>query len=150
MFFLGVPMLTFLQDIRFAFRQFRNHPGFALTATLSLALGIGATVSVFSIIYAVLMNPWPYTGADRICEIYFLDKAGTEDNWSGLTGPQIRQLRQAHAVEDVLGLNDWSLTVTGSDVPEDVQGVYLTASGSAATIFRRMLQTARSRSRWLF
>jgi predicted permease len=129
MFFLGVPMLTFLQDIRFAFRQFRNHPGFALTATLSLALGIGATVSVFSIIYAVLMNPWPYTGADRICEIYFLDKAGTEDNWSGLTGPQIRQLRQAHAVEDVLGLNDWSLTVTGSDVPEDVQGVYLTASG---------------------
>jgi len=45
-------MLTFLQDIRFAFRQFHNHPGFALTATLSLALGIGATVSVFSIIYA--------------------------------------------------------------------------------------------------
>ena len=56
-----------LQDIRFAFRQFANHPGFALTAILSLALGIGATVSVFSIVYAVLMNPWPYTGADRIC-----------------------------------------------------------------------------------
>jgi putative ABC transport system permease protein len=122
-------MLTFLQDIRFAFRQFRNHPGFALTAILSLALGIGATVSVFSIIYAVLMNPWPYTGADRICEISLLDKAGNEDNWSGLTGPQIRQLRQAHAVEDVLGMNEWSLTVTGSDVPEDVRGIYLTSSG---------------------
>jgi putative ABC transport system permease protein len=122
-------MLTFLQDIRFAFRQFRNHPGFASTAALSLALGIGATVSVFSIIYAVLMNPWPYTGADRICEISFLDKAGNEDNWSGLTGPQIRQLRQAHPIEDVLGGNEWSLTVTGSDVPEDVQGIYLTASG---------------------
>ena len=69
-------MRTFLQDIRFAFRQFGNHSGFAVTAVLSLALGIGATVSVFSIVYAVLMNPWPYAGADRICSISLLDKAG--------------------------------------------------------------------------
>src|ERR1700758_2321538 len=98
-------MLTFLQDVRFAFRQFASHPGFALTAILSLALGIGATVSVFSIVYAVLMNPWPYAGADRICNLWLLDKAGNPDNWGGLTGPQIRQLRQAHSVEDVMGVN---------------------------------------------
>ena len=120
-------MHTFLQDVRYAFRQFGNHPGFALTAILSLALGIGATVSVFSIVYAVLMNPWPYAGADRISTISLLDKAG-EDNWNGLTGPQIRQLRQARSVEDVMGANEWSLTVTGGDVPEDVQGIYLTGS----------------------
>src|SRR5450755_383431 len=106
-------MLTFLQDVRFALRQFVNRPGFTLTAILSLALGIGATVSVFSIVYAVLMNPWPYAGADRISTVSLLDKAGNEDNWSGLTGPQIRQLRQAHSLEDVMGVNDWSLTVTG-------------------------------------
>jgi putative ABC transport system permease protein len=121
-------MHTFLQDVRYAFRQFGNHSGFALTAILSLALGIGATVSVFSIVYAVLMNPWPYTGADRISTISLLDKAG-QDNWNGLTGPQIRQLRQAHSLEDVIGANEWSLTVTGGDVPEDVQGIYLTGSG---------------------
>jgi putative ABC transport system permease protein len=120
-------MLTFMQDVRFALRQFQNHAGFALTAILSLALGIGATVSVFSIVYAVLMNPWPYTGADRICTISLLDKAGNDD-WNGLTGPQTRQLRQAHSVEDVMGANEWSLTVTGGDVPEDVQGIYLTPS----------------------
>jgi predicted permease len=120
-------MHTFLQDVRYAFRQFGNHPGFALTAILSLALGIGATVSVFSIVYAVLMNPWPYAGADRISTISLLDKAG-EDNWNGLTGPQIRQLRQAHSLEDVMAANEWSLTVTGGDVPEDVQGIYLTGS----------------------
>jgi len=106
-------MHTFLQDVRYAFRQFGNHSGFALTAILSLALGIGATVSVFSIVYAVLMNPWP--------------KAG-ENNWNGLTGPQVRQLRQARSVEDVMAANEWSLTVTGGDVPEDVQGIYLTGS----------------------
>jgi preprotein translocase subunit SecF len=50
-------MPIFLQDLRFAFRQMGKRPDFALTAILSLALDIGATVSAFSIIYAVLMNP---------------------------------------------------------------------------------------------
>jgi putative ABC transport system permease protein len=122
-------LLVWLQDVRYAFRQFGNHAGFALTAVLSLALGIGATVSVFSIVYSVLMNPWPYAGADRICFISLLDKAGDESNWSGLTGPQIRQLRQAHSLEDVVGTYGWNLTATGGDVPEDVQAVYLTGSG---------------------
>ena len=122
-------MLTFLHDVRFAFRQFAHNAGFALTAILSLALGIGATVSVFSIVYAVLLKPWPYPGADRICTIALLDKAGNRDNWSGLSGPQIRQLRQAHSLEDVQGITEWSLTATGGDVPEDVRGIYLTPSG---------------------
>jgi putative ABC transport system permease protein len=126
---LEVPMPIFLQDLRFAFRQMGKHPGLSLTAILSLALGIGATVSVFSIIYAVLMNPWPYPDADRICQVFFLDKAGTEESWNGFTGSQVRQLGEAHAVEDVMGVTGWSLTVTGSDVPEDVQGIYLTGNG---------------------
>jgi predicted permease len=122
-------MRTLLQDVRFAFRQFRSHPGFAITAILSLALGIGATVSVFSIVYAVLINPWPYAGADRICTLSLLDPAGNESNWSGLSGPQIRELRQARSLEDVMAITEWSLTVTGGDVPEDVQGIYMTGSG---------------------
>lgn len=122
-------MRVFLQDVRFALRQCASHPGFALTAILSLALGIGATVSVFSIVYAVLMNPWPYAGADRMYFPTMLDKTGTEADWNGLTAPQIRQLRQAHAVEDLMAFEGWSLTVTGGDVPEEVDGTYLTNSG---------------------
>ena len=121
-------MQTLLQDIRYAFRQLKNHPGFALTAILSLALGIGATVSVFSIIYGVLVNPWPYAGADRICSFSLLDKSGNQSGYE-LSGPQLQQLRQARAVEDVVALQDWSLTVTGKDVPEDVKGIYLTGNG---------------------
>ena len=45
-------MHTFLQDLRFALRQMAKSPGFSLTAILSLALGIGATVVVFSVIYS--------------------------------------------------------------------------------------------------
>ena len=50
-------MDTLLKDLRYGIRQLKKHPHFALTACLSLAFGIGATVSVFSIIYAVVINP---------------------------------------------------------------------------------------------
>jgi predicted permease len=121
-------MSTFLQDFRYAWRQLFKNPGVSLTAILSLALGIGATVSVFSIIYAVVMNPWPYQGADRIANIALLDKSGDGQGY-GLNGPQTRELAKAHSLEYVVAINEWNLTVTGSDVPEDVQAVYLTGNG---------------------
>jgi putative ABC transport system permease protein len=120
-------LTTLLQDIRYAIRQLWSHPGFALTAILSLALGIGATVSVFSIIYAVLMNPWPYQGADRIAWISLLDKSG-EGQGYGLNGPQTRELAKARSLEHVIAFNGWNLTITGSDVPEDVQAMYFTGN----------------------
>jgi hypothetical protein len=91
-------MQSLLQDLRFAFRQMARTPGFALTAILSLALGIGATVSVFSVLYSAILNAWPYTGFDRVCQINTISKSGDEGD-PGFTGPQIRQLRQTHAVE---------------------------------------------------
>lgn len=118
-------MGTVLQDIRYAVRQLWKNPGFALTAILSLALGIGATVSVFSIIYAILMNPWPYQGADRIGSIGLQDKSDDGQGY-GLNGPQNRELAKAHSLEYVVAFNGWNLTITGSDVPEDVQAMYFT------------------------
>jgi putative ABC transport system permease protein len=120
-------MSTFLQDLRYAARQIYKNGWISLTAILSLSLGIGATVSVFSIIYAVLMNPWPYQGADRIATIALMDKAGKEQNY-GLNGPQTRELAKARSLEYVIAMNGWNLTVTGSDVPEDVRANYFTGN----------------------
>jgi predicted permease len=120
-------MQILLQDLRFAFRQIFRNPGFSLTAVLSLTLGIGATVAVYSILYDAVLHPWPYAGIDRICDVWITDNAGHDGTW-GLTGPQIRQLRQTHAVEDVVGSSSSDQTVTGSDVPDDVRVVEMTGS----------------------
>jgi predicted permease len=120
-------MQILLQDIRYALRQLRNSPAFTFTAVLSLALGIGATTAVFSVVYAVLMNPYPYRGAERMVHLVLEKKTGGQW-WPGLTGPQLQQLRLARSVESVAAEDDWNLTTTDGDVPDDVAGVYLTAN----------------------
>jgi predicted permease len=117
-------MQSLFSDLRYALRELRKRPGFTLTAVLSLALGIGATSAVFSVIYAVLIDPFPYPGSDRIVELRLVDKAGT-DRFAGLSGPQMDQLRQTKALEDVTGMDWWNLTTTDGDLPEDVQAMYI-------------------------
>jgi len=121
-------MQTLLQDFRFSLRQLFKSPGFSLTAILSLALGIGATTAVFSVVYAILMNPYPYADSDRMIHMRLLDNAGQQRGF-GLTGAQWQEIRKSPVVEDAFMEDDWSLTVTGRDLPEDVQGVYLTSNG---------------------
>jgi putative ABC transport system permease protein len=109
-------------DLRFFVREFRRRPYFTLTAILSLAIGIGATTAVFSVIYAVLLNPYPYPGANRIVELRLQDKASNE-HYVILSGQQLNQVRRARSVESVVGITWWNLTTTDGDLPEDVQGV---------------------------
>jgi predicted permease len=116
------------QDIRYSLRQFIKNPGFTLTALISLALGIGATTAVFSVIYAALMNPYPYPNADRIVRVTMESKAGS-DNWTNLNGPQIQQVRQLGVVESVLAMDFHAMTLTGPDLPENVNVVGLIANG---------------------
>jgi predicted permease len=118
-------MHSLVSDLRYAARELRRRPGFTLTAVLSLALGVGATSAVFSVVYAVLINPFPYVGAERIMQIALKDKAGNY-RYPGLTGPQIEQLRQAAAIESVVGEDGWNLTTTDGDLPEDVVAGYVT------------------------
>ena len=117
-------MQSFVSDLRHAARELWKRPGFTLTAVLSLALGIGATSAVFSVIYAVLIDPFPYPGSDRIVELRLVDKSGT-DRFAGPSGQQADQLRHAKSIEDVTLMDWWNLTTTDGDLPEDVQAMYI-------------------------
>src|SRR5450759_6022504 len=117
-------MHSLASDLRYAARELRRRPGFTLTAVLSLALGVGATRSVFSVIYAVLINPFPYAGADRMVGLGLKVKAGNY-RYPGLNGAQLEQLRQAKSIESVVAEDGWNLTTTDGDLPEDVEAAYV-------------------------
>jgi predicted permease len=120
-------MRSLLQDIRYGFRQLIKMPGFTLTAVLSLALGIGATTAVFSVVYGFLIDPYPYLGADRMAHMRLATSAG-EPQGFGLTTGQWQEIRKSPVIDDTFLADGWSLTVTGDDLPEDVQADFFSSN----------------------
>ncbi|MFP5235429.1 MAG: ADOP family duplicated permease [Acidobacteriota bacterium] len=66
----SLPLETFFRNVRFALRQLRRSPGFAMTAVLALALGIGPNVAIFSMIYATFLAPPPYPNANQLVVVW--------------------------------------------------------------------------------
>ncbi|HEX8836269.1 MAG TPA: ABC transporter permease [Candidatus Acidoferrum sp.] len=121
-------------DIHYGLRAVRRNPGFAAVAVLSLALGIGATTAMFSLIYAVLLHPFPYAGADRIMNPVFVDEQHPDQPlYFPLSKSEFDDLRLAAPVDSPLGFDNSHIEITGGGLPEDVWGVYLTEN--AATFF---------------
>ena len=121
-------MKTAFQDIRFGIRQLVKMPGFSLTAIVSLALGIGATTAVFSVVYAILLDPYQYKAPDRMIHMRLTMPSGDLSGF-GVSGTQWQELRKSPVVEDTFLEDDWNPSITGGDLPEDVQGVYLSSNG---------------------
>jgi len=97
-------MGTFGQDIRFALRNLRKSPSFAIIAAVTLALGIGASTAIFSVIENVLMEPFPYTDPSRLVSVQIHD---TEQNQpggrAGFSGPEyLDYVAQNHVFDRVI------------------------------------------------
>jgi len=97
-------MGTLGQDIHFALRNLRKSPSFAIIAAITLALGIGASTAIFSVIENVLMEPFPYTDAQRLVSVQIHD---TEQNQpggrAGYSGPEfLDYIAQNHVFDRVI------------------------------------------------
>ncbi|HEX8712196.1 MAG TPA: ADOP family duplicated permease, partial [Terracidiphilus sp.] len=121
-------MQTLTQDLRYALRQLVRNPRFTLTAVISLALGIGATTAVFSVIYAALLNPYPYPDADRIVRLTAATKENP-DEWIGLNGSQLMQLQQLQPIQSVIAMDYHAMILTGREFPENVNEIGLISNG---------------------
>jgi putative ABC transport system permease protein len=121
-------MQTLMQDFRYGIRQLIKMPGFTFTAILSLAIGIGATTAVFSVVYAILIDPFPYRAPDRMDHLDLVMPKGESGYYAYLTGSQWQVLRKSPVVEDTFLSGVESQTVTGSDLPEAVDAASVSSN----------------------
>jgi putative ABC transport system permease protein len=84
------------RDLRYACRQLRHRPGFSAVVVATLALGIGGTTAVFSVMHAVLLAPLPYAQPDRLVRIY-QQEPGKPDTRRPVSAPQFRMVRDEAA-----------------------------------------------------
>src|SRR5271165_4399656 len=87
----GTPMDSLWQDFKYSVRQLRNHPGVTAIMVFTLALSIGAATAIFSVVYGVLLQPLPYTDANRIMAVFEVNSNGT---WSRLADPNFDDFRE--------------------------------------------------------
>src|SRR5215510_7226014 len=92
-------MMALLKDIGYGMRQLIKSPGYAISTIASLALGIGATTAIFSVVYGVLLNPYPYRNANRIVHVELHLKNGRFAQLM-VNHRQFEDVRHALAVED--------------------------------------------------
>jgi len=121
-------METLGQDVRYALRNLRKTPGFALVAILTLALGIGASTAIFSVIENILMEPFPYPDAQRYMSVLIHD---TERNEPGgrpvFSGPEyLDYVEQNHVFDRVIANDRTDVLYRSGEGTQRFDGNYVT------------------------
>ena len=114
------------QDLRYAFRSFARAPGFTLVALVTLALGIGGTTAIFSIVDGVVLRPLPYSEPSRILRITRTTVRGDEGSFSA--GAYRDIARNATNFSAIAGYRDDIVDLTGRGEPYRVSAVQTTAA----------------------
>src|SRR5271163_3246678 len=124
----------FLRDLRYGFRTLTRSPGFALTAILVMALGIGATTALFTIVRAVLLKPLPFRDPDKLVMVYEHFRSSTGGDGFNVVSPaDFRDWReQTRGFEDMAAWRYYGFDLTGehAELPEVVE-----AAGGSWNLF---------------
>ena len=114
-----------MNDLNFALRQLSKSPGFTFVAVLTLAVGIGINVAMYSLIYAVLLSELPFPEADRLVSI----SETWADGISPMSYPDYLDWKAAqHSFEEIAVARRDDFNLTGNGEPERFSGLFVTAS----------------------
>jgi putative ABC transport system permease protein len=118
---------TLAQDVRFTLRMMRKNPAFTAVAILVLALGIGANTAIFSMVQALLLNPYPFPEPDQLMSV----QATHRTSWTTATGyREFLDWQQQNTVFEDMAIVPWTATytLTGNGEPQRLIGGETTAS----------------------
>ena len=124
----------FLRDLKYGARTLTRSPGFTLISILVMALGIGATTSLFTIVRAVLLKPLPFVASDKLVAVYEHFRESTDGNGFNVVAPAdfLDWRSKTHGFEDMAALRDYGFDLTGEheELPEVVE-----AGGGSSNLF---------------
>jgi putative ABC transport system permease protein len=125
----GLPILEiFANDLRFGLRQLVKSPAFASTAILTLALGIGATTAIFSVVKVVLLAPLPYKDSSRIVAVWTANPAQGDRPLPSSAGDFAIWKQRSGVFEDLAPSYDDEKTLTGQGAPQFLIGYSVSAN----------------------
>jgi putative ABC transport system permease protein len=117
-------MWNLWQDLRFAVRALVGRPGFTMVALLPLALGIGATSAIFSVVHGILLRPLPYEEPETIVQVWETRPRMRQMGGGGFTLDHFREWRENNTVlEQIAAYSQTSFNMTGLEEPVRISGV---------------------------
>ena len=116
---------SFWADVRFALRQLRGSPGFAVTSIIILAVGIGASTAIFSAVKPILLDPLPYPHAGRVMMLWEMRRDGSPMNPTFGTFHGLQE--RSRSFEAMAAMKPWQPALTGTGQPERLEGQRVTA-----------------------
>ena len=116
------------QDVKYAMRNLAKSPGFAIVAIITLALGIGASTAIFSVMENVLMEPFPYPGAGRFMSVRIVDTENKDRGGrGGYNGPEILEMiGQNHVFDKMIAANNQDVLYKSGEGTQFFKGASVT------------------------
>ena len=122
-------MESVLQDVRYAFRILRRSPGFTVVAILALALGIGATTAIFSVVNAVVLKPLPYSHPEKLVQLWMrFTGIGIPNDQNWVSAPEFMDLQQNSSFSQIAAIDDANFNVNFGGVPERIESAVVSPS----------------------
>src|ERR1051326_8847229 len=118
----------YMSDFRYALRSLFKQPGFAAVVVITLALGIGASTAIFSVVNAVLLRPLPFPNSDRLQVVWGNYRALNIERLPAKAAEYEDYARQNQVFDSVAAYSNHSFSLTTGSEPERIRGTYVSAN----------------------